>query len=86
MIVDHYDVMTIETFNSSWVIFYDASECAYNVMPGSEWLRQDRESWKSQRMPTRMMLDLAESESAAHQRLKELLRSKRFEMASQVAV
>ncbi|HYG24766.1 MAG TPA: hypothetical protein VEH04_18510 [Verrucomicrobiae bacterium] len=66
--------MTLEIFSSSWVVFYDWSECAYDVITGSEWLKRDREHWLHQHMPTRVMLDIAESEADAQQRLKDLAR------------
>jgi hypothetical protein len=75
--------MTLETFNSSWIAFYDWSECAYDVISGSEWLRRDRESWLRQRMPTRVMLNIAESETVAEEWLKTVLRRRRFEAVAQ---
>jgi hypothetical protein len=71
--------MNLDTFNSAWIVYYDSTECAYDVMPGLEWLKRDRDSWLHQRMPTRVMLDVAESERAAIDRLKDLSRKRRAE-------
>jgi hypothetical protein len=74
--------MTLETFHSSWIIYYDWSECAYDIVivPGSEWLKRDREHWLHQRMPTRVMLDIAESEGAANERLLDISRPRQVEI------
>jgi hypothetical protein len=72
--------MTIETFNSSWIVCYDWAECAYDVIAGSEWLKCDREHWLNQRTPTRVMLDIAESETAAIERLKSFSRQRQLEI------
>ncbi len=74
--------MTIDTFSSSWIVYYDWSECAYNVIAGAEWLRRDREHWLHQRMPTRVMLDIAEDEAAAVERLKRFSRDRQVETAA----
>lgn len=74
--------MTTEIFNSSWIIYYDWSECAYDIIAGSEWLRHDREHWLSQRMPTRVMLDIAETEAAATERLRTFSRQRQLETVS----
>lgn len=71
MIITEYSrLMTLETFNSSWIAFYDWSECAYDVISGSEWLQRNRENWLDQRRPTRLMLTVAESEAVAMEWLK----------------
>ena len=71
--------MTNEIFNSSWIIYYDWAECAYDVIAGSEWLKQAREHWLGQRMPTRVMLDIAESQATAVELLKSFARKRQLE-------
>lgn len=74
--------MTMEDFSASWVVYYDAAECAYDIISGREWLRQDHENWLHQRMPTRLVLHLAESESAALEQLKNVPGRRQAELVS----
>jgi hypothetical protein len=71
--------MTPEIFNSSWIVYYDWYECAYDIMVGSDWLKHGHEHWVHQRMPTRVMLDIAETEAAAVERLKNVPRQRQVE-------
>jgi hypothetical protein len=68
--------MNAEEFNGVWMVFYDVAECAYAVMAGAEWMRRDREVWIRQQMPTRVLLDVAGTESAAMERLKSIYRQR----------
>ena len=43
-------------------------------------LRQDRENWLRQRMPTRLILEMSGSESEASERLKQLAGRRQAEL------
>ena len=68
--------MSAEEFKDLWMVCYDSIECAYAVISGSEWIKRDREDWLKQRMPARLLLDTATSESAATERLKVMCRER----------